>query len=49
MLIRKELDIHGFKHLQNQTVKDVDLLCRSLGKILLETNRPGDEANIEYE
>ncbi len=38
MLIRKELDIHGFKHLQNQTVKDVDLLCRSLGKILLETD-----------
>jgi alpha-ketoglutarate-dependent taurine dioxygenase len=38
MLIKKELDIHGFKYLQNKTTKDVQLLCHSLGKILLETD-----------
>lgn len=38
MLTKKELDIHGFKYLQNQSAKDVNLLCNSLGKILLETD-----------
>lgn len=38
MLTKKELNIHGFKYLQNKTAKDVHLLCHSLGKILLETN-----------
>jgi alpha-ketoglutarate-dependent taurine dioxygenase len=37
-MIKKELDAHGFKYLKNQTIKDVNLLCHSLGKILLETD-----------
>jgi alpha-ketoglutarate-dependent taurine dioxygenase len=37
-MIKKELDINGFKYLKNQTIKDVNLLCHSLGKILLETD-----------
>lgn len=38
MLTKKELDIYGFKYLQNQNAEDVHLLCHSLGKILLETD-----------
>ena len=38
MIIKNELEIHGFKYLQNKTVKEVNLLCHSLGEILLETD-----------
>lgn len=38
MTIKTELEISGFKHLQDKTAKDVNLLCRSLGKILLEAD-----------
>ncbi|CAC9617053.1 hypothetical protein [uncultured Gammaproteobacteria bacterium] len=38
MMIKNELEDYGFKHLKNQTTKNVNLLCHSLGKILLETD-----------
>lgn len=38
MIIKNELENYGFKYLQNKTTKDVDLLCHSLGKILLEAD-----------
>lgn len=38
MAIKNELEIHGFKYLHNKTVEDVNLLCGSLGDILLETD-----------
>ena len=36
--MKNELEAYGFKFLQNQTSKDISLLCHSLGKILLETD-----------
>jgi len=38
MTIKSELETHGFKYLKNKTTKEVNLLCHSLGKILLETD-----------
>ncbi len=37
-MVKNELEVHGFKCLQNKTVKEVNLLCNSLGKILLQTD-----------
>lgn len=36
--IKSELESHGFKHLQNKTVEDVNSLCHSLGTVLLEAD-----------